>query len=43
MGIANEPPDRDFVGMPKLTIEMVARIQGFPCVELWQESDIPMT
>ncbi len=30
MGIANEPPDRDFVGMPKLTVEMVARIQGFP-------------
>lgn len=29
-GIANEAPDRDFVGMPKLTIEMVARIQGFP-------------
>lgn len=30
MGIANEPPERDFVGMPKLTVEMVARIQGFP-------------
>ncbi len=30
MGIANEPPDRDFVGMPRLTVRMVARIQGFP-------------
>ncbi len=30
MGIANEPPERNFVGMPKLTVEMVARIQGFP-------------
>jgi DNA (cytosine-5)-methyltransferase 1 len=30
MGIANEPPDKDFLGMPKLTVEMVARIQGFP-------------
>ncbi len=30
MGIAYEPPERDFVGMPKLTVEMVARIQGFP-------------
>jgi DNA (cytosine-5)-methyltransferase 1 len=30
MGIANEPPDRDFVGMPRLTVDMVARLQGFP-------------
>ncbi len=30
MGIANEPPDQDFLGMPKLTVEMVAKIQGFP-------------
>ncbi|MGB0722806.1 MAG: DNA cytosine methyltransferase [Gammaproteobacteria bacterium] len=30
MGIANEAPDRDFVGMPRLTVDMVARIQGFP-------------
>jgi DNA (cytosine-5)-methyltransferase 1 len=30
MGIANEPPEPDFVGMPKLTVEMVAKIQGFP-------------
>ncbi len=30
MGIAYEPPERDFVGMPRLTVEMVARIQGFP-------------
>ncbi|MDO6728415.1 DNA cytosine methyltransferase [Marinovum sp. 2_MG-2023] len=30
MGIANEAPDRDFVGMPRLTVRMVARLQGFP-------------
>ena len=30
MGIADEPPGRDFVGMPRLTVPMVARIQGFP-------------
>lgn len=30
MGIANEAPDQDFVGMPRLTVQMVARIQGFP-------------
>lgn len=30
MGIANEPPDQDFVGMPRLTVDMVAKIQGFP-------------
>lgn len=29
-GIANEAPERDFVGMPRLTVGMVARIQGFP-------------
>lgn len=29
-GIANAAPDRDFVGMPRLTLDMVARIQGFP-------------
>ncbi len=28
--IANEPPDREFVGMPRLTVPMVARLQGFP-------------
>ncbi len=28
--IANEIPEKDFVGMPRLTVEMVARIQGFP-------------
>jgi len=27
LGIANDPPDRDFVGNPKLTKEMIARIQ----------------
>lgn len=30
LGIANEPPDRDFVGNPKLTKEMIAVVQGFP-------------
>lgn len=30
MGIADEAPARDFVGMPRLTVQMAARIQGFP-------------
>lgn len=30
MGIANEAPDPDHVGMPRLTVRMVARLQGFP-------------
>ena len=32
LGIANSPPDQDFPpeGIPKLTVRMVARIQGFP-------------
>lgn len=29
-GIANEAPESDFVGMPKLTKEMIALLQGFP-------------
>lgn len=28
--IANEAPDKDFEGMPRLTPRMMARIQGFP-------------
>ncbi len=28
--IAEEAPPRDFVGLPRLTVRMVARIQGFP-------------
>lgn len=28
--IAEEAPDRDFDGMPRLTVRMVARLQGFP-------------
>ncbi len=36
MGIADEPPARDFVGMPRLTVPMVARLQGFP--DDWQFS-----
>lgn len=34
MTIAEEAPERDFVGMPRLTVPMVARIQGFP--DDWQ-------
>lgn len=34
MGIANEPPQPDFIGMPKLTVAMAAKIQGFP--DDWQ-------
>ncbi len=30
LGLANEPPEKDFVGMPKITVRMAARIQGFP-------------
>lgn len=30
LGIANEPPSPGFVGSPRLTKEMIARIQGFP-------------
>jgi DNA (cytosine-5)-methyltransferase 1 len=29
-GIADDAPPRDFVGMPRLTVQMVARLQGFP-------------
>lgn len=29
-GVADEPPAKGFVGMPKLTSRMIARIQGFP-------------
>jgi DNA (cytosine-5)-methyltransferase 1 len=32
--IADTAPERDFVGMPRLTARMVARIQGFP--DDWQ-------
>ena len=30
MGIANEAPDQYFDGVPKLTVRMAARLQGFP-------------
>jgi DNA (cytosine-5)-methyltransferase 1 len=34
LSIGDAAPDRDFVGMPRLTIRMVARLQGFP--DTWQ-------
>ena len=34
MGLADEAPARDFVGMPRLTPQMTARIQGFD--DEWQ-------
>ena len=30
LSLAEEEPERDFVGMPRLTMRMVARLQGFP-------------
>jgi DNA (cytosine-5)-methyltransferase 1 len=30
MGLANDPPEKGFIGMPKLTVRMAARLQGFP-------------
>ena len=30
MGIADEPPGPGYTGMPRLTLRMVARLQGFP-------------
>ena len=34
LSLANEAPEPDFVGMPRLTVPMVARLQGFP--DEWQ-------
>ncbi len=36
-GIANEAPQPDFEGMPRLTSRMIARIQGFP--DTWTFGD----
>ena len=36
MGIADTVPEKDFLGMPRLTVRMAARIQGFP--DHWQFS-----
>lgn len=30
MGLVESAPDRNFMGMPRLTVPMVARLQGFP-------------
>ena len=30
LGIVDAAPGPDFIGMPRLTVRMVARIQGFP-------------
>jgi DNA (cytosine-5)-methyltransferase 1 len=30
LGVANQAPDADFEGAPKLTVRMAARLQGFP-------------
>ncbi len=34
IGIWNDAPEEDFIGMPRLTTRMAARIQGFP--DSWQ-------
>lgn len=34
MGISDFVPEKDFIGMPRLTVRMAARIQGFP--DHWQ-------
>jgi DNA (cytosine-5)-methyltransferase 1 len=36
LGMANEAPGPEFTGMPRLTVSMVARLQGFP--DDWQFS-----
>ena len=36
MGIADDSPAENFVGLPRLTVRMAARIQGFP--DHWQFS-----
>lgn len=35
-GLADQPPAPDFVGLPRLTVRMAARLQGFP--DDWQFS-----
>ena len=36
LGIADDAPEPDYTGLPKLTVRMVARIQGFP--DSWEFS-----
>lgn len=40
-GLANEPPDRTFTGMPRLTVPMAARLQGFPSEWVFQGKKTP--
>lgn len=30
IGLADQPPEENFIGMPKLTVKMAALVQGFP-------------
>ncbi len=39
--IANEPPGPDFEGNPCLTVQMVARLQGFPDAATFAEAGYP--
>jgi DNA (cytosine-5)-methyltransferase 1 len=41
-GIADAAPAKDFVGIPKLTIRMTARIQGFPDSWVFHGKKTPM-
>ena len=34
LGVADDAPSKDFVGIPRLTVRMCARLQGFP--DSWQ-------
>ncbi len=40
-GIADQPPDKDFVGNPRLTAKMAALIQGFPSDWIFEGKKTP--